>query len=909
MLGPWIYNHPHTDWPEGNPNRQKIEHFAYNEQPSKSVYERMGFNSSQLSAAWTMPGMSLYGLNITKGLALSDARIKKFFGKLEDSPLVMDFAFGFSGALKRQKPALARELDQHNPHWHEFVPFGPEKPQGWKYYHDYMRGGTINALRNGANVSIYELFNESSYQCQCPENHREFARRMEKKFKTIEAANKVWDTLFSDFDEVGRQTSFHQYKKLWPDYAKFLADRYTEVLKKCRDVVRSVDKRDKVYFTEQCSAASIPQQIHAGMDYLKIADTLDILATEGGITFGRSKGVAAVSKMEEIVISSTQKHWFFLDFYQAATAGKKPIINNEHYCTRSENGLRVPSKKEDMISSLWNEVMHGVSGNFTYSWDKRSWEWKTLEDARKVVERPSYKSSSLLNPYNWPPAELSGFKIFMQELEPLKEIVMPFPRTPKASVAFLFSYPTQRMIRYHRYRFDYRLYEWYAALLSAHYPVQVVFDKDLAAGLPENIQALVIPSALYTTPEAKEGAEKFAARGGIICADKDAFRYDERGNKLPPFNGKIVTFEADKKSHAKAMVKELNKHKIHRYGQLIADGEALELSDLQVIDRGDVKLLYFHNNGDLFARTGKVKWYIRDKGEFYLTDPINKLHIVCGKKATWNSKDLAKGFPVIIPGQKRAIFLLRKTAPGKAFQKFAADGIPKRLAVIREQEKPHRERFERVAREQQEAYVANRIYKDVNKAACSPLDLRKFVNMGFQDDVAGDKKGGWFDQGSNDFAGMPKGKIVAAGVPFTVIDPRTNNGNGVAILYSPNRDFFPKEIKGIPVKQKVRNFYFLHAMGWDERLGTPIVTYRVNYTDGTHKDLVIRALKEIGPWWGATPLPNARIAIESQNMQSKINMQCCRMVNPHPEKEVASLDFISAGNGGVPAIAAVTIEK
>jgi hypothetical protein len=185
MLGPWIYNHPHTDWPEGNPNRQKIEHFAYNEQPSKSVYERMGFNSSQLSAAWTMPGMSLYGLNITKGLALSDARIKKFFGKLEDSPLVMDFAFGFSGALKRQKPALARELDQHNPHWHEFVPFCPEKPQGWKYYHDYMRGGTINALRNGANVSIYELFNESSYQCQCPENHREFARRMEKKFKTI----------------------------------------------------------------------------------------------------------------------------------------------------------------------------------------------------------------------------------------------------------------------------------------------------------------------------------------------------------------------------------------------------------------------------------------------------------------------------------------------------------------------------------------------------------------------------------------------------------------------------------------------------------------------------------------------------------------------------------------------------
>jgi hypothetical protein len=36
-----------------------------------------------------------------------------------------------------------------------------------------------------------------------------------------------------------------------------------------------------------------------------------------------------------------------------------------------------------------------------------------------------------------------------------------------------------------------------------------------------------------------------------------------------------------------------------------------------------------------------------------------------------------------------------------------------------------------------------------------PLDLRARVNMGFKDDKSGDGKGGWTDQGDNDFRMMP----------------------------------------------------------------------------------------------------------------------------------------------------------
>ena len=52
FLGPWIYNHTKEDWPPGNPDPQGVGHFAYRELPGQSVFERIGFNASQLSAAW-----------------------------------------------------------------------------------------------------------------------------------------------------------------------------------------------------------------------------------------------------------------------------------------------------------------------------------------------------------------------------------------------------------------------------------------------------------------------------------------------------------------------------------------------------------------------------------------------------------------------------------------------------------------------------------------------------------------------------------------------------------------------------------------------------------------------------------------------------------------------------------------
>ncbi len=51
------------------------------------------------------------------------------------------------------------------------------------------------------------------------------------------------------------------------------------------------------------------------------------------------------------------------------------------------------------------------------------------------------------------------------------------------------------------------------------------------------------------------------------------------------------------------------------------------------------------------------------------------------------------------------------------------------------------------------------------------LDLKAIVNMDWRDEVWGDGKGGWTDQGDTDMRGIEVGIRKFFGIPFEVIDP------------------------------------------------------------------------------------------------------------------------------------------
>ena len=358
------------------------------------------------------------------------------------------------------------------------------------------------------------------------------------------------------------------------------------------------------------------------------------------------------------------------------------------------------------------------------------------------------------------------------------------------------------------------------------------------------------------------------------------------------------------------MIPILQKNNVKRYGTITpADGKgAIRMTDLQIVDRGDFKLVFLVAMGDPAVRLAKVSLNLEDGGSFYLCDAIRRRILLNGKKECWSAEELRRGFEVVLPSQQRVVLTLERTRPAGMEQSVSVEARREEFRQQQRQEQPALAAFAAERKRLQKVYQEERIWHGVNAEKCVKLDLSGFVNMAFRDEIAGDRKGGWFDQGGNDFANMPLGDRVFAGVPFRIIDPAANGNKGVIVLAGKERDYFPAEVLGIPVNRKAAALYFLHTMGWGEK-GQKALIYRIHYVDGSSLEIPVVGERDICGWWGAKAAPNAKIAVEVPNAQKDVvSMQCFRWRNPHPEKEIRSLDVVSARESAVPALAAVTVE-
>jgi len=143
------------------------------------------------------------------------------------------------------------------------------------------------------------------------------------------------------------------------------------------------------------------------------------------------------------------------------------------------------------------------------------------------------------------------------------------------------------------------------------------------------------------------------------------------------------------------------------------------------------------------------------------------------------------------------------------------------------------------------------------------IPLGAFTNMGFADEVAGDYKGGWHDQGSDsDAAKFPVNNLTFANVPFSVIDPKKNNGKSIIVFKSPKLPNGVEEA-GISLKYPVKGkfLYLLHTSAWGDKKEKTVGTIEVVGEDGRNVFPVVLG-KDIADWWKPKSIENAVIGVQ-----------------------------------------------
>ncbi|MBS1370515.1 MAG: glycoside hydrolase family 2 [Lentisphaeria bacterium] len=185
------------------------------------------------------------------------------------------------------------------------------------------------------------------------------------------------------------------------------------------------------------------------------------------------------------------------------------------------------------------------------------------------------------------------------------------------------------------------------------------------------------------------------------------------------------------------------------------------------------------------------------------------------------------------------------------------------------------------------------------EAALEPVNLAPYATIPFRDEQEKDGKGGWTDQGANDFRMMPTGRQKAAGVLFDILDPERNNGKSCIGLRGTLAPHYPAAVRGIRIaSRKYGRLFFMHTAAWVSGKG-PVAVYRIHYADGKTSDFEVRSEQNLGDWYRVFNLPEAKVGI---TRKGALGYPVCTFVteweNPRPGVPLTAIDLLTAAEAG-----------
>lgn len=204
-------------------------------------------------------------------------------------------------------------------------------------------------------------------------------------------------------------------------------------------------------------------------------------------------------------------------------------------------------------------------------------------------------------------------------------------------------------------------------------------------------------------------------------------------------------------------------------------------------------------------------------------------------------------------------------------------------------------------------------------ASISGNDKGRFVTINLSPYLNGTLNKNWtpaYDN-NNSLAELRAGRRMLNRVPFEV--------RGVVQLegaeWKRRAYKFPESIDSIPIRASGSRIHLLHAnSAVADPPGTVVANLVLHYSDGDQARLDIRQGFEVLDWWnwpGARQkMPadtNTTVAWSGQNPAAASQGASVRLfdtafANPYPEKEIQSVDYVSAMAGSAPFMVGLTIE-
>lgn len=193
------------------------------------------------------------------------------------------------------------------------------------------------------------------------------------------------------------------------------------------------------------------------------------------------------------------------------------------------------------------------------------------------------------------------------------------------------------------------------------------------------------------------------------------------------------------------------------------------------------------------------------------------------------------------------------------------------------------------------------------------LNFAKVANMGLADEIEGDGKGGWSDQGpDNDAKKFDIKPLLYANVPFTPLDP-AQNGNKSIITFKAKK--FPAGVESVTFdiadrKAQAKYLYLLHTLCWGVGAPPHAGTIKITGSNDKTQEIEVKVGKDAADWWSPKNISNGFVgATWTTTSGGRVGMFVSRFAINSELGEIKKIELISANSIPIWIVAAATLSN